>query len=458
MNYKFPKNFWWGSATSGPQSEGTKDKVHKNIWDYWFEVEPYKFHREIGPENTSYFYENYKSDIKFLKKTGHNSFRTSIQWSRLIKDFRTGEVEQKAVEFYNNLIDEMLFEGIEPFINLYHFDMPLELQEIGGWENREVVDMYALYAKRAFQLFGDRVKKWFTFNEPIVHVECGYIYTYHYPMVVDFGRACQVGFNTALASAKAIEEYRKLGFQGDIGIILNLTPSYPRSSNVFDVEAAENADAIFNNSFLEPALLGKFPDRLIKILKEHKVIPKYTEEDLKVIRENRVDLLGVNYYQPRRVKAKENMPNPNSPLMPEWFFDTYDMPGKKINPHRGWEIYYKGIYDIAKNIQNNYGNVKWFIAENGMGVEGEEKFLVNDQVQDDYRIEFLKEHLKWLHKAIEEGANCKGYHMWTFIDSWSWLNSYKNRYGFVSLDVNSGKKTIKKSGLWFKELANNNGF
>ncbi|RDC49543.1 glycoside hydrolase family 1 protein, partial [Acinetobacter sp. RIT592] len=162
-------------------------------------------------------------------------------------------------------------------------------------------------------------------------------------------------------------------------------------------------------------------------------------------------------YQPRRVKAKES--TKGDILTPESFFDFYDMPGKKINPHRGWEIYEKGIYDLAINIRDNYNNIPFYISENGMGVEGEEKFKIDGQINDDYRIEFIKDHLKYVHKAIEEGCNVRGYHLWTFMDNWSWLNSYKNRYGFVEVNINDEyKRTPKKSAYWFKKLIENNGF
>jgi 6-phospho-beta-glucosidase len=136
------------------------------------------------------------------------------------------------------------------------------------------------------------------------------------------------------------------------------------------------------------------------------------------------------------------------------------MPGRKINPHRGWEICEEVIYDIMIDIRDHYDNIPFFISENGMGVEGEEKFR-NEQgyIEDDYRIEFIQEHLKWVHKALEEGANCLGYHLWTFMDNWSWTNAYKNRYGLVEVDLkNNLKRTIKKSGRWYKRMSENNGF
>ncbi|MED4558386.1 6-phospho-beta-glucosidase GmuD [Bacillus sp. PS93] len=459
--YRFPKDFWWGSSASATQMEGAADRDGKgqNIWDYWFEKEPHRFFDHVGPADTSQFYDNYKEDIRLMKELGHNSFRMSISWSRLIPD-GTGEINDKAVNFYNNVIDELIANGIEPFVNLFHFDMPMALQKIGGWVNRETVDAYENYARTCFRLFGGRVKKWFTHNEPIVPVEGGYLYDFHYPNKVDFKEAVQVGFHTMLSSARAIQAYREMEQDGKIGIILNLTPSYPRSSHPADVKAGEIADAFFNRSFLDPSVKGEFPKELVDILKHEGFMPDYNAEDLDIIKKNTVDLLGVNYYQPRRVKAKEHLPNPDAPFLPDRYFDPYVMPGRKMNPHRGWEIYEKGVYDILINLKENYGNIECFISENGMGVEGEERFRDEQGIiQDDYRIEFIKEHLKWIHRAIQEGSNVKGYHLWTFMDNWSWTNAYKNRYGFVSVNLEKdGERTVKKSGKWFKKVAEHSGF
>ena len=461
VKYNFPENFWWGSAASATQTEGAAnvDGKGQNIWDYWYEQQPERFFDGVGPQDTSQFYVKYKEDIKLMKEIGHNSFRMSISWSRLFPEGK-GEINPKAVEFYNNVINEFIENGVEPFVGLFHFDMPMELQKIGGWANREVVNAYVNYTSICFELFGDRVKKWFTHNEPIVPVEGGYLYDFHYPNEVDFKKAVQVGYHTILASAKAIQAYKNQGQDGKIGIVLNLTPSYPRSQNPADVKASVLADAFFNRSFLDPSVKGEFPQELVAILKEEGFMPEIADGDLEIIRNNTVDILGVNYYQPRRVKAKEHLPNPEAPFMPDRYFDNYVMPGRKMNPHRGWEIYEKGIYDILINLKDNYGNIECFISENGMGVEGEEKFRDESGIiQDDYRIEFISDHLKWVHQAIAEGSNVKGYHLWTFMDNWSWTNAYKNRYGFVSVNLNKdGERTVKKSGQWFKEVAENNGF
>ncbi|GAA0353367.1 glycoside hydrolase family 1 protein [Alkalibacterium iburiense] len=457
LQYQFPSDFWWGSAASAAQTEGSHNgTTGRTIWDEWFEKEENRFFEGVGPKETSDFYNRYKEDIKNMKEIGHNTFRMSISWARLIPGGE-GEVNEEAVTFYNAVIDELLAQGIEPFVNLFHFDMPIEMQEKGGWENREVIDAYVTYAQKAFELFADRVSKWFTFNEPIVPVEGGYLYDFHYPNIVDAKKAFQVAYHTIIAHAKVVELYHQ-NYDGKIGIILNLTPSYPRSENPADLKAAHICDLFFNRSFLDPVVKGEFPEDLIALLKEYDHLPETAEEDSVLLKENTVDILGVNYYQPRRVKAKDHAPNTEGPFMPDWFFDNYEMPGRKMNVYRGWEIYEKGIYDIMINLKDNYGNIESFISENGMGVQDEQRFIKEGRIEDDYRIDFIKEHLKWLHRAIEEGANVKGYHLWTFMDNWSWMNAYKNRYGFFSVNLDTQERTAKKSAYWFADVSKQNGF
>ncbi|MBS6612446.1 MAG: glycoside hydrolase family 1 protein [Collinsella intestinalis] len=460
MEVTFPQGFYFGSATSAPQSEGARGAEHKakDIWDLWFELEPYKFHGGIGPADTSTFFEHWREDIELLHETGQNSFRTSISWSRLLPD-PEGEPNPEAVEFYRSVFSTLRDEGIEPFVNLFHFDMPAVLQERGGWESREVVDLYTRYARYAFELFGDVVKRWYTFNEPIVHVECGYLQQYHYPCKVDPKAAVQVAYHTALASALAVRACHEIVPDAKIGIVLNLTPAYPRSDNPADVQAAHIAELFANKSFLDPSVKGAYDPELVELVAKHGLMPDTCDDDLAIIREHTVDYLGVNFYQPLRVCARASLPNPEAPFMPSYYYDVYAMPGRRMNPHRGWEIYPEALYDIACNIRDNYGNIEWIVSENGMGVEGEEAFRGPDgSIQDDYRIEFIKEHLTQLARGIDEGSNCIGYHLWTFIDCWSWLNAYKNRYGLVELDLETQERRIKKSGRWYRQLAESRGF
>lgn len=457
---KFPNNFLWGAATSGPQSEGRFNKKHKNVFDYHYDIEPEKFYDYVGPDVASNFYNSYANDIKLLKKINLNSLRTSIQWTRLIDDLEKNTVNQDAVDFYNNVFDTMLSEGIEPIINLHHFDLPVELYEkYGGWESKKVVDLFAGFAEKCFELFGDKVKMWTTHNEPMVVVEGQYLYQFHYPNIISGKKAVQVAYNLNLSSAKAIKKFRELNIKdGKIGIVLNLTPTYPATNSESDLEAARIAELWNNKMFLEPAVYGHFPKELEKLLIHDEVIWDTNEEEKKLLQDNTVDFLGVNYYHPNRVKAPDVAPDSVGEWMPKRYYDEYDMPGRRVNLDRGWEIYPKAVYDIAINIKDNYKNIPWYVSENGMGVSNESRFMkTNGVIEDDYRIDFVTEHLEWLHKGITEGSDCFGYHMWTPIDSWSWLNAYKNRYGFISNDIHTQIKTIKKSGYWFSKVSRNNG-
>ncbi|RJU23321.1 glycoside hydrolase family 1 protein [Streptococcus sp. AM43-2AT] len=457
---KFPKNFLWGTSTSGPQTEGrfAGDGKGDNLWDYWYQVEPHRFRFQEGPGLTSTFYENWEEDIELLVETGHTAFRTSIQWSRIFPKGR-GEVNPVGVAFYRQVFERIKSKGIHLMVNLYHFDLPFALQEQGdGWENKETVYAYRDYARFCFETYGDLVDQWITFNEPIVPVEFGYFYDAHYPHKVDAAAAVKVAYHTQLASSLAVKACHEVDLSYRIGVVLNLTPAYPRSQHPADVKAARIAELFQAKSFLDPSVLGTYPPELVEILRERDLLPEVDPSDLELIKEHTVDFLGVNYYQPMRVSAPRYAPNPDSPMLVEQFYEPYVMPGRKINPHRGWEIYEQGLYDIAQNIKENYGNIEWLLTENGMGVEGEEKFRQNGEIQDDYRIDFVKDHLRELHRAIQEGANCKGYLMWTFIDCWSWLNGYKNRYGLVELDLATQERRLKKSGHWFRELSKQNGF
>ncbi len=457
--YTFPKDFLWGAAASAPQTEGAAnvDGKSPSTWDKWFEMEPELFFDGVGPEHTSNTYHQYKEDVANMKAMGMNSFRTSIAWTRLLPDGQT--LNPKALRFYRDYFQEMIDNGVEPIVNLFHFDMPWWLMEKGGWEARESTDHFAFYAKTAFECFGDIVKKWATFNEPLVHIECGYMGDAHWPKVQDFKRAIQVAYHTLLAHAKAVKAYRNNPYNdGQISIILNLSPVYPKSQNKEDVEAARWADLLYIRSFLDCAVKGTFPAELVEILKEAHLSPETDINDHAIFKENTVDFVGCNYYQPLRVQAPQS---PHRPITgPRDLFRGYDWPEKRINPHRGWEIYPQGIYDIAMRLKESYHNIPWFISENGMGVSEEERYMdAHGIIQDTYRIDFVSDHLKALHQAIEEGSPCFGYHMWTFTDCWSWLNAYKNRYGYYRLDLTNGyARTPKEISFWMADVIAHNGF
>lgn len=454
---KFNKNFLWGSAFSAPQTEanGINDNDGcDTIWEHWYKLERGRFFDEKFTLNN--FKDNYKDDLKIAANLGMNSLRSSISWSKIYPN--KDEISEKAIKFYRDIFKEYKKNNLKVFMNLYHFDMPMWAHDMGGWTSREVVYEYVKFAKTCFEKFGDLVECWFTFNEPIVAIECQYLYGHHYPNLCDFDLAMKALWNTNLAHTLAVNEFRKFNFKSEIGIILNITPAIPRSNSKKDLEASEMAELFQWKSYLDTIVYGKFPEKLISKLKERKIWPKNLDslEDRNIFRTNKIDILGVNYYSPLRVKALDYLPDWLGQVTPRHFFDNYEMPYARINKYRGWEIYPKALYQMLKTLKSEYGNIKHFVSENGMGVQNEEKFIKEGIINDSYRISFLKEHIYWMHKAIGEGANCIGYHMWTYIDNWSWANAYKNRYGLVSLDVDTGERTLKQSAKWFKKVSESN--
>lgn len=469
MEYKFKDGFYWGTAISALQTEGkhAQDGKGDTTFDVWIKEDPERFFGGEGNSVAVDFYNMYKEDVRLMKEINHNSFRFSIAWSRLIPN-GDGVVNQKAVDFYNNVIDELIENGIEPFVCLFHFDMPWIMQEKGGWESLEVVDKYAEYAEIAFRLFGDRVKKWFTHNEPIVPIEGCYLYSFHYPHICDFSRGVKATYYTILSSAKAVERFKKVRKEGllsedsTIGAILSLSPVYPRDiNNEEDVKAAKICELFFSNSFLDPMIKGEFNQELVELLKEHNLLTKfYTEEELKLIKDNTIEFLGFNYYFPRRAKAKE-VESTGEVTNPEYFFDHYEWPDREFNKDRGWEIYPQGIYDMLMILKNEYGNIPVYISENGIGRHNgdAEDTDENGYVNDDARIDFVKAHLENIHKAQMDDSNVCGYHMWSLMDNWSMSNAFKNKYGFIHVDRENGlKRSIKKSGHWFAKVSKENGF
>ncbi len=460
--YKFPEGFLWGSATSAGQTEnnGVENTGGKSetIWEKSYTEMKDRFYNKMPVVND--FLNKYKEDIKIAKDLNFNSLRVSISWARLLPD---GEnLNPEGVQFYNDLFDEMKSAGLKIFVGLYHFDMPTWAQEKGGWLNKEIAEKFAFYARTAFREFGGKVDNWATFNEPIVLVEGQQWYDFHYPFNVDFKDGIIAMMNINLAHSLAIQEFRDSGLETQCGIILNITPAIPRSQNKADLVASELSELFQWRCFSDTTIKGEFPKKLFNIINEKGLWPEeinFDEYNL-IFSKSKIDFLGINFYHPLRVKSLDYVPNFNedeTAITPQThFYSIYDMPNKRMNPYRGWEIYPKAIYMMLKTIQNEYDNIPCYIAENGMGVQDEERYKVDGMIQDTYRIDFHSEHLYWVHKAIEEGSSCFGYHMWTYIDNWSWCNAYKNRYGYVELDLKTGERREKLSASWIRKTIKEN--
>jgi beta-glucosidase/6-phospho-beta-glucosidase/beta-galactosidase len=456
--YKLPQNFKIGASTSAWQTEGWAGKKENSdhFVDMMYKAVPERWHNSIGPKVATDFYYRWESDIALMVETGMDTVRTSIDWSRFIDDYEKCTVNEEGAKFYDQVIDEMIQRGIEPMICLEHWEMPVELYEkYGGYASTKVINLFVKYAEKVFARYRGKVKYWWTFNEPIVIPQLCFMDGFWFPYVNNTKLAMQWIYGKVLCNAKTVKLFKEMKMEGTIGIILNSSLVYLRSkSNPQDVKAQEIADLFHWRSFMDPCVKGAFPEELVELLKKENCMFDHTDEELQIIRENRIDILGMNYYQPLRVMAQKYSWQESTPFHPNKYFEEYNMPGKKVNPWRGWEIYPRGLYDIAMRIKNEYGNIPWMVLENGMGVENEEQHRDSTgRIQDDYRIEFMSEHLAYLLKSIDEGCNCLGYLVWNFIDNISPVNSLKNRYGLVELDLsNNMARKIKKSGFWFKDL------
>ncbi|MPM87928.1 6-phospho-beta-glucosidase GmuD [bioreactor metagenome] len=213
-------------------------------------------------------------------------------------------------------------------------------------------------------------------------------------------------------------------------------------------------DLLYNRIFLDPLVKGEYPDELFDVLAKHAIPFEYSNEELLIIKENTVDYLGINLYFPKRVRSPRYEWNKETPFHPEYYYEEFSLPGRRMNTSRGWEIFPQIMYDMAMRLKSEYGNIPWFVAESGMGIEQEERFADSKgTIQDDYRISYISEHLSSLLDAVHEGANCNGYMLWAFTDCVSPMNAFKNRYGLVRIDLEDDKKrSLKQSGYWYRDL------
>ena len=455
---QLPEDFFFGAAMSGPQTEGAYKAGGKlqNMWDLASDLDITKFHNRVGSYAGNDGTHRRGEDIKIFKDLGFQSVRTSFQWSRLMD--ADGQINSEGARYYHELLAAYREAGIDLFVHLYHFDMPAYLFRRGGWQNREVVEAYANFARAAFTEFGQEVKHWFTFNEPIVEPQQRHTNAVWYPYHADFAEARRVQYGITLAHGLATNAFRQLQAAGTvrsdarIGLINCFTPPYTKENpSEADLEAVRIVDGIDNRWWLDLVTKGDLPQDILADLKRGGYDLGVRPGDEQVIAQGPVDWLGFNYYHPARVQAPSRTTDEHGNPV---FAEEYVWPDAVMNKSRGWEIYPQGIYDFAMTMKRDYPDLEWFVSENGIGIEGEYKNRdAEGTIQDDYRVEFVRDHLKWVAKAIDDGAKCRGYHYWAVIDNWSWNNAFKNRYGFVEVNLEEGyQRHYKKSADWLRRV------
>lgn len=443
----FPKDFLWGVATASYQIEGAwkEDGKGESIWDRFSHIPKKVANGDTGDVACDH-YHLYPEDVKLLKELGVKTYRLSISWPRIFPEGK-GQPNEKGMEFYKNLIKLLVENDIKPAVTLYHWDLPQKLQDIGGWANREVVDYYEQYARYVFKELGDLVPIWITHNEPWVVSFIGNWEGRHAPGITDFSTALQVSHHLLLSHGKAVRAYREMGFEGEIGITLNLVPVYPdpSSHNEEDAAAAIRRDGFQNRWFLDPVFKGRYPADMINWYSKKVVVPVITQEDLDII-STPVDFLGINYYMPGYIKA-----DPDA-----WPLELKHVFTGKDRTAMGWEIYPEGLYDLLVRLHKDYNGIKIMVTENGAAFND----IVNREgkVEDDNRLDFLYKHFIQAYRAIQDGVNLTGYYVWSFMDNFEWAEGYAKRFGITYVDYKTQKRIIKKSGHWYKEVIKNNGF
>lgn len=452
-----PKDFILGAAASAWQTEGwSGKKAGQDSWlDLWYKNDRHVWHNGYGPAVATDFINRYREDVALMKQAGLTHYRTSINWSRFLTDYENATVDEEYAAYYDALFDEMHRQGIEPMICLEHYELPgVLLETYGGWGSKHVVELFVRYAEKVFERYHTKVTHWFSFNEPIVVQTRVYLDALRWPYEQNTSTWMQWNHHKVLATAKVVKLFREKGYRGSVGCILNPEVTYPRSRAPHDIRAAEMYDLFYNRVFLDPLVHGHYPQALFTLLEQHQVSWDYTPEELALIADNTVDELGINLYYPHRVKAPSRAWHPETPFHPAYYYEPFELPGRRMNKSRGWEIYPRIIYDMAMRIKNDYRNIRWFVAESGMGVENEAQFRNRDGIiEDNYRIDFISEHLYYTLLAREEGANCHGYMLWAFTDNVSPMNAFKNRYGLIEIDLDENRaRRAKKSATWFRQL------
>lgn len=448
---KFPEGFKWGAATASYQIEGAwnEDGKGESIWDAFSHTPGTIMNVDTGDIACDH-YHRYREDVVLMKKIGLKTYRFSISWPRIFPTGK-GEPNPKGVEFYDKLINELIANDIEPCVTLYHWDLPVVFNKVGAWASRDVVDAFVNYAKFCFNHFGDRVKFWITFNEPLVFAL--WVYFTNIYGAKDISRGFIATHNVNIAHSRAINFYREGDHSdGKIGITLNLNQVYPNTETALDKDAAWLVDGFINRWFLDPIFKAKYPDDVLQRLKKDFNFPEIPEDDLELLKKNPVDFLGINNYTCTRVgiRRERDLNNYAKLLFPK------KAPAGAEKTDMGWEIHPENLHDLLLRVDKDYNHPVIYITENGMAYK--DNIIIDNIVQDDDRVSYLKRYLEASNRALKEGVDLRGYYVWSFMDNFEWTEGYSKRFGIIRVNYKTQERIWKKSALWYKDVIRNNGF
>jgi len=438
---QFPKGFYFGSATAAYQIEGgwKADGKGPSTWDT-FVRKPGKIKNGDTGDVACNTYNDFQTDIDIMAEMEMNAYRFSIAWSRVVPKGK-GAVNAKGLDYYSRLVDALLEKGITPFITLFHWDMPQGLySDYRGFVGRETSGYFADYAEVVVKSLGDRVKHWITLNEPWEHAFFGYFVGEHAPGETNPWAYFKVAHHELLGHGMAVERIRSLSSDAQVGITLSQFPIYPYAETPKHQDAARFADLFMNRFYLDGLYKAQYPEALLGRLWPFR--PKVRPGDMATIAQ-KTDFLGVNYYTRQYARHVWYLP-----FFRSWV-DREPPPGIS-HPVLGSQAYPEGMCELTKRYREEYGNPVVYITENGCGdfdavVEG-------DRVHDEHRVKYLQQYLTALERAIAEGADVRGYFMWTMVDNFEWSSGFSHRMGFARVDHETQARTIKDSAYWYRDL------
>lgn len=440
---QFGEDFLWGVSTAAFQIEGAHDADGKgaSIWDV-FTSKKGKIKNGDHALSACDFYNYYKNDIALIRELNIPNFRFSISWPRIMP---TGihPVNQSGIDYYNKIIDFLLECNIEPWVTLYHWDLPHALEEKGGWTNRESVSWFSDYTEVCAQHFGDRVKNWMVINEPSVFTGAGYFLGIHAPGKKGLTNYLKAIHHVTLATAAGGKILRNRVPEANIGTTFSCTHIEPETQKTKDIEAAKRVDTLLNRTFIEPVLGLGYPKEDLAVLK--KLNSYIIGDDLNNLSFD-FDFIGLQCYTREIVKASLLTPYIGAELVSAEKRNV-------IATEMGWEVYPPALYHTIKRF-NAYKNIKKIIiTENGAAFPDEVK---NGKVYDIRRTQYIRDHLEQLLKAKKDGYNVDGYFVWSLTDNFEWAEGYNARFGLIHIDFETQKRTIKQSGLWFRDFLGQN--
>ena len=441
--YRFPDGFVWGAATSAYQIEGSPlaDGAGPSIWQRFAHTPGMMANGDHGDTACDH-YRRYKEDVQLMRALGLHSYRFSVAWARVLPE-GTGRVNQKGLDFYSRLVDELLQNGIQPNVTLFHWDLPAALDDRGGWLNRDSAHWFADYAGVMFKALDGRVKHWSTINEPWVVTDGGYLHGVLAPGHRSRYEAPIAAHNLMRASGAGIQAYRAAG-RHEIGVVFNIEPKYPASQQPDDVAATQRAHAYMNEQFADPALLGSYPPALKEIFGD--AWPDFPADDFQLTRQP-VDFVGINYYTRAVVKHYEQ---------------GYPCRASRVRQRHAthtetdWEVYEQGLADTLRWFKQRYGDLPLYITENGAAFY-DPPVAEGEVVEDPLRVAYLRKHLRTLHQCIEDGINLKGYYAWSLLDNLEWSLGFAKRFGLYHVDYASLRRAPKASAKFYAKVIETNG-